>query len=102
MESKNNEIIKRRSHLSPAKQAILEKRLRGERQSDTQKIVIPRRNQRSQVPLSAPQQRLWFLQQLEPQSYVYNEFASIKLKGKRRVLMKLSNVMNLCEPLLKL
>ncbi len=81
MQSKTDEIIKRRSNLSPAKRAILEKRLRGEHQSDTKQIVIPRRTQQSPVPLSAPQQRLWFLQQLEPQSSVYNEFACIQLKG---------------------
>ncbi|WP_413198526.1 amino acid adenylation domain-containing protein [Nostoc piscinale] len=81
MDSKNHEIIQRRSHLSPAKQAILEKRLRGERHTINQKITIPRRTERSSIPLSAPQQRLWVLQQLEPQSYVYNEFVSIKLTG---------------------
>ncbi|MBD2606568.1 AMP-binding protein, partial [Scytonema hofmannii FACHB-248] len=81
MDSKIDKIIKRRSNLSPAKQAILEKRLGGEHQSDSQQIVILRRSQQSPVPLSAPQQRLWFLQQLEPQSSVYNEFACIQLKG---------------------
>ncbi|MBD2489455.1 non-ribosomal peptide synthetase [Aulosira sp. FACHB-615] len=81
MDSKNHEIIQRRSHLSPAKQAILEKRLRGERHVSNQKTTIPRRTERSSIPLSAPQQRLWVLQQLEPQSYVYNEFVSIKLTG---------------------
>ncbi|MBW4569115.1 MAG: amino acid adenylation domain-containing protein [Tolypothrix carrinoi HA7290-LM1] len=81
MDSKVDEIIKRRSKLSPAKQAILEKRLGGEHEPDTHQIVIPCRTQQSPVPLSAPQQRLWFLQQLEPQSSVYNEFACIQLKG---------------------
>jgi amino acid adenylation domain-containing protein len=81
MDSKIDEIIKRRSNLSPAKQAILAKRLRGQHELDNQQIVIPRRTQQSSVPLSAAQQRLWFLQQLEPQSSVYNEFACIQLKG---------------------
>ncbi|WP_414582651.1 amino acid adenylation domain-containing protein [Scytonema sp. PCC 10023] len=81
MDRKTDDIIKRRSKLSPAKQAILEKRLRGEHEPNTQQIVIPRRTQQSPAPLSAAQQRLWFLQQLEPQSSVYNEFACIRLKG---------------------
>ncbi|MEH2042437.1 amino acid adenylation domain-containing protein [Nostoc sp.] len=81
MNSKADEIIKRRSKLSPAKQAILEKRLRGEDNPNTQKIVIPRRTQQSPAPLSFAQQGLWFFQQLEPQSCVYNEFACIQLKG---------------------
>ncbi|MEH1855163.1 MAG: amino acid adenylation domain-containing protein [Nostoc sp.] len=79
--NKADEIIKRRSQLSPAKQAILEKRLRGEERSNTQKIVIPRRTQQSPAPLSLVQQGLWFFQQLESQSSVYNEFACIQLKG---------------------
>ncbi|NJM19925.1 MAG: amino acid adenylation domain-containing protein [Richelia sp. SM1_7_0] len=81
MDNQTDKIIKRRSNLSAAKRAILEKRLRGEHQFDTQQIVIPRRTQQSPIPLSAPQQRLWFLQQLEPQSSVYNEFACMQLKG---------------------
>ena len=81
MDNKTDKIIKRRSNLSAAKRVILEKRLRGEHHSDTQQIVIPRRTQQSPVTFSAPQQRLWFLQQLEPQSSVYNEFACIQLKG---------------------
>ncbi|AVH69209.1 non-ribosomal peptide synthetase [Nostoc sp. 'Lobaria pulmonaria (5183) cyanobiont'] len=81
MDSKTDDIIKRRSKLSPAKQAILEKRLQGESEPDIQQIVIPRRTQKSPITLSAPQQRLWFLQQLEPQSSIYNEFACIQLKG---------------------
>ena len=81
MDSETDKIIKRRSNLSAAKRAILEKRLRGEHKSDTKQIVIPRRTQQTPVPLSASQQRLWFLQQLEPQSSVYNEFACIQLKG---------------------
>lgn len=79
--NKADEIIKRRSKLSPAKQAILEKRLRGEERPNTQKIVIPRRTQQSPAPLSLVQQGLWFFQQLESQSSVYNEFACIQLKG---------------------
>ncbi|MEH2072606.1 MAG: amino acid adenylation domain-containing protein [Nostoc sp.] len=81
MNNKADEIIKRRSQLSPAKQALLEKRLRGEEHPNTQKIVIPPRTQQSPAPLSLAQQGLWFFQQLESQSSVYNEFACIQLKG---------------------
>ncbi|MEH2206140.1 MAG: amino acid adenylation domain-containing protein [Nostoc sp.] len=81
MDKTRDDIIKRRSKLSPEKQAILEKRLRGEHHLNTKQIAISRRTQQNLVPLSAGQQRLWFVQQLEPQSSVYNEFACIHLQG---------------------
>ncbi|MFW9261381.1 amino acid adenylation domain-containing protein [Nostoc sp. CALU 546] len=81
MNLKKDTISQRRSQLSPAKQAILEKRLRGESESNTPQIVIPRRSQQSPVPLSFAQQRLWLFQQLEPQSFAYNELVTIHLEG---------------------
>lgn len=81
MDSIDNKIIKRRSKLSPAKQAILEKRLCGQHESNSQKIIIPSRTQHSLASLSFAQQRLWFLQNLEPQSYTYNDSVCITLKG---------------------
>lgn len=81
MSIKKDTISQRRSQLSPAKRAILEKRLRGESESHTPQIVIPRRSQQSPVPLSFAQQRLWLFQQLEPQSFAYNELVTIHLEG---------------------
>ncbi|MHC5747095.1 MAG: amino acid adenylation domain-containing protein [Nostoc sp.] len=81
MDKTRDDIIKRRSKLSPEKQAILEKRLRGEHHLNTKQIAISRRTQQNLLPLSAGQQRLWFVQQLEPQSSVYNEFACLHLQG---------------------
>ncbi|MEH2049416.1 condensation domain-containing protein, partial [Nostoc sp.] len=79
MNIKKDDISKRRSQLSPAKQAILEKRLRGE--SDTPQILIPQHSQQNPVPLSFAQQRLWLFQQLERESSTYNEIVDIHLKG---------------------
>jgi amino acid adenylation domain-containing protein len=67
--------------LSGQRQALLQKLLREEgfRASDTDQIAP--REQPGPVPLSFAQQRLWFLQQLEPESYVYNIPVALRIEG---------------------
>lgn len=79
MDNKKDEILKRRSKLSPTKQAILEKRLQGKVNSQVK--VILKRSQTSPAPLSFAQQRLWFLHQLDPASTAYNESGFVRLTG---------------------
>ncbi|MFL5628991.1 MAG: condensation domain-containing protein, partial [Ktedonobacteraceae bacterium] len=75
-------FLKRLADLSPTKQALLEKRLRDERQQERDRTTdIPRRAQEKAAPLSFAQQRLWFMQQWEPESAVYNEVVAIRLNG---------------------
>src|SRR5436190_9210671 len=74
-------LLQRQSELSPAKQALLERRRRREPAHKVQSSTIPRRSQHSPTPLSFAQQRFWFLQQLEPNSSVYNELIAFKLVG---------------------
>lgn len=66
---------------SNQRRALLEKLLgeEGFRASDTDQIVS--REQGDPVPLSFAQQRLWFLQQLEPESYVYNIPVALRIEG---------------------
>src|ERR1041385_1510636 len=75
--NRTNELTKKWSHLSPAKQELLAKRLRGERATER---VVGRRNG-EQIPLSFTQQRLWFLNQLEPDNAIYNVPAAVRLQG---------------------
>ncbi|MCA1991713.1 MAG: condensation domain-containing protein [Coleofasciculus sp. S288] len=76
------EILPRRSKLSPAKRALLEKRLRGKVEPNSRlEDVIPRRSSSTPAPLSFAQQRLWFLNQLDPDNISYNEHGAIQLTG---------------------
>lgn len=63
--------------LSPAKQALLRARLQ---KTAHQAGAILRRSQ-SQAPLSFAQQRLWFLDQFDPQSCAYNVARVFRLLG---------------------
>lgn len=75
-------LLQRRSELSPVKQALLEKRRRcGTAGGVPTSTAIAHEPQSSHTPLSFAQQRFWFLQQLEPESSVYNEPIAFKLKG---------------------
>ena len=79
--TRTNELAKKWSHLSPAKQELLEKRLRGKRPTEN---LAERRNG-EQIPLSFMQQRLWFLNQLEPDNTIYNVPAAVRLQGNLNV-----------------
>jgi len=48
-------------------------------------MTIPRLQQRDAIPLSFAQQRLWFLDQLEPQSPLYNVCRALRLSGRLNV-----------------
>jgi amino acid adenylation domain-containing protein len=43
--------------------------------------AIQQRSQNTNIPLSFAQQRLWFIQQLDPESSAYNVPAAVRLKG---------------------
>jgi amino acid adenylation domain-containing protein len=82
----DRKILARRSNLSPAKRALLEKRLRGEVKLDSPLKVIPRRSSSDSLPLSFAQQRLWFLHQLESDIPSYNEGGDVQLIGSLNVV----------------
>jgi hypothetical protein len=63
--------------LSPAKRALLERRLRERRGAST----ITRRGGTAPAPLSFAQERMWFLQQWEPQAPTFNGARAIALGG---------------------
>ena len=77
----SDKLTARLASLSPAKRALLELKLRQGRAGGVEHATIPRRTNRNSAPLSFAQQRLWFLNQLEPESSAYNERSALRLDG---------------------
>ena len=67
--------------LSEKKRAILDALLRQQGIGEAKTERIPRRTESGPAPLSFAQQRLWFLDQLEPESPLYNIHATVNLSG---------------------
>ncbi|MCA1585300.1 MAG: condensation domain-containing protein, partial [Acidobacteria bacterium] len=77
----SQDFAERIAGLSPAKRALLERRLKASGQSPPSDDEIRPRARRSRAPLSFPQQRLWWLDQLEPGNSTYNVPRAIRMRG---------------------
>ncbi|HEX7770939.1 MAG TPA: condensation domain-containing protein, partial [Pyrinomonadaceae bacterium] len=73
--------MKSKTQLSATKRALLEKRLAGRSSGDVDGQAIQPSPRNGPVPLSFAQQRLWFLDQLEPGLVAYNIPAAVRLVG---------------------
>jgi len=76
------DLAGRRSNLSHAKRDLLARWLRGQPTAGAGAAApIPRRAAGEPVPLSFAQQRIWFLDQLDPGSPAYNLGGALRLRG---------------------
>jgi amino acid adenylation domain-containing protein len=77
-----NDVQKRVSDLSPQKLALLSKKLKeGEARASAKRRITPRGSGGENCPLSFAQQRLWFIDQLEPGNALYHIPQAARLKG---------------------
>ena len=77
---KNNRLLQKRiADLSPEKRAILEKLLATQSSSADLTTIKPRDRRFDPPPLSFAQQQLWFLDQLAPGNWFYNETSALQL-----------------------
>ncbi|WNN92284.1 non-ribosomal peptide synthetase [Gloeocapsopsis dulcis] len=82
-----NDFSQQIAALSPEQRMIFEKRLKQKGLNQLQtpeafKIIIPKRKNSSNLPLSFAQQRLWFFQQLNPENSAYNIFSALHIQGR--------------------
>jgi Condensation domain len=76
------DLSQRLAALSTEKRALLEQRLLQQGTGTTARSGIPRRRPSDPAPLSFAQQRLWFLDQLTPDTATYNAAVALRLHGK--------------------
>ncbi|OQP87449.1 non-ribosomal peptide synthetase [Rhizobium rhizosphaerae] len=75
-----NELLTKLAGLSPERRALLERKLM-ERGMALPDRILPRADLSAPVPLSSAQKRLWFMQQLEPETVAYNMNLALSLSG---------------------
>lgn len=76
-----NDVWQRLQHLTPAKRALLEEAVLVRARREAQQAKIPRRRPDEPLVLSFAEQRLWFLNQLEPGHPFYNLPVAARLTG---------------------
>ncbi len=74
-------IYEQIANLPPEKRAVLEMMLLEQGVDLSRMPILPDEQARGEYPLSYAQQRLWFLDQMEPGSALYNICSPVRLRG---------------------
>ncbi len=80
MDNETKALSERLSALSRAQRALFDLRLK-KKNSRAVHWTIPKRQQENHCPLSLDQERLWFIQQLDPDSPAYNIYSAVRFHG---------------------
>ncbi|MFE1744075.1 amino acid adenylation domain-containing protein [Coleofasciculus sp. H7-2] len=80
-----SEITQRIAQLSPAKRALLEQKLQEKSAKSNAKQSISKRTSENSASLSFSQERMWLLDQFEPENPAYNRPSNIHLVGRLNV-----------------
>jgi hypothetical protein len=85
MKNQSQEFLKEIANLSPEQRKLFERRLQERGLKRPQVQAISRRQTSDPLPLSFAQQRLWFIQQLDPSNSSYNVPSALRLRGRLNV-----------------
>jgi amino acid adenylation domain-containing protein len=75
------DLSQRIASLSPKKRALLAQQLQQKAELQAKEPTIPQQPEADNYPLSFAQQQLWFLDQFEPNSPLYNTPIAIRMEG---------------------
>ncbi len=76
-----SDLLQDLAGLSPEKRKLLELLLKEQGIELARSLIVPRQRASGAAPLSFAQERLWFLDQLEPGSSIYNIPSAVRLTG---------------------
>src|ERR1051326_8775095 len=73
------------SRLTPAQREMLEKRLKGGGPRSASKSVTIKRRPTLDYPITAEQEHLWVMQQIDPNVHYFNHSHAYRLKGELNI-----------------